>query len=151
MDIPHRTKQAVRHCGFTLLEALMAVGILLGIVISVSSAITAGQQNAYAAHSRIAGTLAAEELMGRLVTEEYSNLPSWNGYTETVGNMTDIAGSNMPESFNMVGREVSVTTGLEVVEGVGVLVRGRTITIRSFDNTNETMVELVHFIPEPQS
>ena len=49
--------------GFTLMESLMASGILLVIVVAVTSAITAGQQHAYEAHLRIAASLAAEELL----------------------------------------------------------------------------------------
>jgi hypothetical protein len=136
---------------FTLVEALMAAGILLMIVFAVTSAITAGQQHAFEAHKRIAGTLAAEELMGRLITEPYADLASWNGYTEAVGAMTDMYGQPMPQSFDAVGRDVTVVLSLEELPDVGVNIRGRTVTVRSFDTEAQTLAELTRFIPEPQS
>lgn len=137
--------------GFTLLEALMANGILLVVVVAVTSAITAGQQNAYEAHQRIAASLAAEEMMGRLITDSYANLPSWNGYTEAVGKMTDVQGKPMPGSFGMVGRDVQVTTGLRTINEVSVTVQGRTVQVRAFNRHNRTLTQLTRFIPEPQS
>ena len=46
--------------GFTLVEVMMAVSILLVVVVSVTAAITAGQQHAFEAHQRIGGTLVAD-------------------------------------------------------------------------------------------
>ena len=51
---------------FTLLEALMAAGILFAVVVGVTSAVTAGQLHAFEARQRIAASLAAEELIGRI-------------------------------------------------------------------------------------
>jgi len=136
---------------FTLIEALMATGILLAIVVSVISAITAGQQNAYEAHERSAGAPAAEELMGRLVTESYSKLAKWNGFRESVGQLTDVKGQSMPDSFDMVGREVTVTSGLQVINDLSVKVQGRSITVRSFNAYDRTLAQINRFFPEPQS
>jgi hypothetical protein len=140
-----------RRRGFTLIEALMATGILLGIVVSVTSAITAGQQNAYEAHERIAGALAAEELMGRLVTVDYATLPSWHGYSEPVGTMTDMNGQPMPDSMGMVGRDVQVATSLKEIGDLAIRVRGRTVVVRAFNNDARILAEISRFVPEPQS
>jgi hypothetical protein len=133
------------------MESLMAAGILLVIVVAVTSAITAGQQNAFEAHQRIAATLAAEELMGRLGTEPWDNLSGWNGYTEPVGTMTDIGGQPMPLSFNMVGRQAEVTTTLKTLSGLGVNIRGRTVVIRAFDADGRILASVTRFVPEPAS
>jgi hypothetical protein len=133
------------------MEALMASGILLIIVVAVTSAITAGQQHAYEARQRIAATLAAEELMGRLLTEPYDNLSSWNGHTEHVGTMVDMYGQAMPASFDMVGREVIVNTELRTLGGPGVNIRGRNIVIRAFDADDRELASLSRFVPEPQA
>ncbi len=147
-----RNKTCSGACrGFTLIESLMASGILLVIVVAVTSAITAGQQHAFEAHQRIAATLAAEELMGRLTTETYTNLAAWDGYTEAVGAMTDQAGRQMPTSFAAVGREVDVTTTLRTLNGLGVNILGRTVQVRTFDRDDRTLAELTRYIPEPQS
>ena len=129
----------------------MAAGILLIIVVAVTSAITSGQQHAYEAHQNIAAALAAEELMGRLTIEDYDKLSSWNGFTEAVGAMTDMNGQAFPESFDMVGRQVQVTTSLQRIGGLGIDVRGRDVSIRAFDADGRILVELARFIPEPQS
>jgi Tfp pilus assembly protein PilV len=131
------------------MESMMAAGILLVIVLAVTSAITAGQQNAYEAHQRIAATLAAEELMGRLITEPWDDLSAWNGYTEPVGTMTDIDGQPMPASFKMIGRQAEVTTTLKTISGLGVNVRGRTVDVRAFNAEGRILADLIRFVPEP--
>lgn len=134
---------------FTLLEALMAAGILLVIVVAVTSAITAGQQHAQEAQLRIASTLAAEELIGRLSTKSYDELPSWHGHNEPCGTMTDGSGGTFPSTFNGVGRSVTVVQSLESVPGTGVQVLGRTVRVRAFDTLNRTLAELQCFVPQP--
>jgi type II secretory pathway pseudopilin PulG len=139
------------HRAFTLLESLMAAGILLGIVIAVTSAVTAGQQNAWEAQRLIAGTIAAEELMGRLSTEDYDALSTWNGYSEAVGTMTDAQGAAFPESFDPVGRQVSVATELQTYAGLGVIIRGKKVTVQSLGADSEVLCTITRFFPEPSS
>ena len=129
----------------------MAAGILLVVVVAVTSAVTAGQQQALEAKQRIAGTLAAEELMGRLITLAYDTLPGWNGHTEACGSMTNVAGQPMPESFDGIGRDVQVTTSLKIMEDLDVKVRGRSIRVRAFEYTGRTLADITRFVPEPQS
>lgn len=141
--------------GFTLLESLMATGILLAIVVSVTSAITAGQQNAYEAHQRIAATLAAEELMGRILAQPYEQLPSWNTHTEAAGTMTDSANKPLPASFDAIGRSVTVADAMNGITLAGdddltVRVRGRQIQVRAFNTQGRTLAEINRFIVEPQ-
>ena len=135
--------------GFTLMEALMASGILLVIVVAVTSAITAGPQHAIEAQQRIAASIAAEELMGRLITLPYADLSAWNGYTEAVGGMTDMRSDPLPVSFDMVGRDVNVSTTIKTLGGLGVIVQGRTVTVRAFNTEGRVLVSLTRFIPEP--
>ena len=137
--------------GFTLLEALMAAGLLLVVVVAVISAITAGQQNAYEAHQRIAGALAAEELMGRVAAEDYSHLSNWDGHVEAVGALTDMGGQAMPITMQMVGRDVRVTLGMETIAGLNVRVRGKTVTVRAFNKQGRILANISRFIPEPQA
>lgn len=129
----------------------MAAGILLIVVVAVTSAVTAGQQQAYEAKQRIAASLAAEELMSRVLVEDYANLPSWHGHTEAPGAMTDMAGHAMPENFDGIGRDVQVTTSLRVLVDVDVRVRGRTIEVRSFTVDGRVLTDISRFVPEPQS
>lgn len=129
----------------------MATGLLLMVVVSVTSAITAGQQHAYEAHQKIAASLVAEELMGRVAADDYDQLLTWNGHTEAVGDMTDMAGSPMPSALQMVGRDVRVTIGLQTISGMDVRVRGATVTVRAFNGEGRTLASISRFVPEPQS
>ena len=137
--------------GFTLLESLMAAGILLIVVVSVTSAITAGQQHAYEAQQQIAASFAADELIGRLVIQPYGALPTWNGHTEPVGSMTDMSGQPMPTTFGAIGRAVQVTTSLKTLPGNSVRIRGRTVRVRAFVDDGRVLSDLSRFVPEPQS
>jgi len=129
----------------------MATGLLLVVVVAVTQAITAGQQNAYEAHQRIAAALAAEELMGRLAAEDYAHLANWNGHSEPVGEMTDMHGSAMPSSMQMVGRDVHVTSGMQTISGLDVRVRGVTVTVRCFNREGRMLASITRFVPEPQA
>ncbi len=151
-DRPLRTAlraRALYRRGFTLLESLMAAGILMIMVVAVTGAITAGQQNAYEAQLRITGALAAEELLGRLVTVDYDDLPTWHNYAEAAGTMTDAGGTPLPDAFVGVGRAVTVAATLEELPGIGVNVGGRTILVRAFDTNDRTLAEIEHFVVEP--
>jgi hypothetical protein len=145
----HQARASRRPDAFTLIESLMASAILLVVVFSVSAAITAGQQNSREAQERIAGSLAAEELLGRLITIHYNDLPSWHNYSEEPGQMIDAGGVLLPDSINIVGRRVSVTTTLESVSGLDVRIRGRLVEVVVTTPTGREIVTLTHFVPEP--
>ena len=134
--------------GFTLLEALMACGILLVIVVAVTSAVSAGQQHAYYAHQRIAATLAAEEWMGRLEAMNYRDLASMHE-VEAVGTMLDVGGESFPESFQGVGREAWVTPTYLEFENPKVQFNGMTIRVRAFDKADRTLADISCFVPQP--
>jgi hypothetical protein len=129
----------------------MASGILLTIVVTVTSAINAGQQHSYEAQTRIVGTLAADELLGRITSEDYYHIVEWNGHKEEVGAMTDMAANDLPESFSMVGRKAEVASSLLTLADLDVRVRGYTVTVRSFDGHGRILAEVTRFVPEPQS
>jgi type II secretory pathway pseudopilin PulG len=140
-----------QHRGFTLLEALMAAGILLTVVVTVTSAISAGQQHSYEAQTRIVGTLAADELLGRITSGDYDHILGWNGHKEEVGAMTNMAGNDLPVSFAMVGRKAEVASSLLNVASLDVRVRGYSVIVRSFDGHGRILAEVTRFVPEPQS
>lgn len=129
----------------------MATGILLLVVVAVTAALTAANQQSYEAQQRIAAGLAAEELMSRLLVVEYDNLPSWDGYSEAVGAMTNVAGQPLPELFGGIGRQVTVSTTLRVATNLNIRIRGRTVTVVAHDSADNPLAVLTRFIPEPQS
>ncbi|HWB20658.1 MAG TPA: prepilin-type N-terminal cleavage/methylation domain-containing protein [Phycisphaerales bacterium] len=148
----HSSSRAIiARCGFTLLESMMAIGILLITVMAVCSAITAGQEHALEANQRIAATLAAEELMGRLTAMPYNSLASWDGFTESPGAMTTMHSDELPEVYGSIGRSVEIIPTMRDIDEVGVKIRGTDIHITAVNTRGRVMAELYHFIPEPQS
>ena len=129
----------------------MSAGILFVVVVAVTSAVTAGQQNAYEAHLKIAGTMAAEDLLGRLSLLEYASLASWTGYSEEPGPVVGVDGEPAPDSMALVGRQVTVIGANRTYTNMGVTVFGREVRVRAVDGNGRILVELVRFIPEPQS
>ena len=127
----------------------MASAILFIVVFSVSAAITAGQQNSREAQERIAGSLSADELLGRLITLSYDDLPAWHNYSEQPGQMIDAGGELLPESMNIVGRRVSVTTTLENIALLNVRIQGRVVKVDAISPTGREVASLTHFVPEP--
>lgn len=130
----------------------MASGILFAVVVSVTMAMTSGQQHAREAQQRIAGTLAAEELMGRVAMTDYTDLNStWSGSTESPGDMVDGDGEPFPAQFDGVGREISMTSEQNVLTGyLGIRLRGRLVTVRAFDENNRTLAKLERLFVRPR-
>lgn len=137
--------------GFTLIEALIASSILLGIVTAVTAAVVAGQQHAFEAQQRIAGALAADALMARLAALPYLDLATWNGHFEAPGEMVDEHGSPMPPAFDGVGRDVTIINTFRSFNPPDVNIRGVIIRVRAFDASARTLVTLERFIAEPQT
>ena len=151
ISIRHPNRACAGRGAFTLLESLMATGILLLVVVAVTAALAAAQRQSYEGQQRIAAGLAAEELMSRLLVESYDDLPAWDGHSESVGEMTNVAGQPLPESFEGIGRSVTVTTSLRVVTNLNIRVRGRTVIVVAHDSSNTPLAMLTRFIPEPQA
>ena len=133
------------------MEALMASAILLIVVVSVTSAVTSAQSHSFEARQQIAGTIAAEEIMGRLVSVPYADLPDWNGFVEAAGSLKYGSGDPFPASFNEIGRDVAVVGTDQTIAGLSVMVRGRSVRVRSFDANGHVLVVLERFVPEPPS
>lgn len=127
----------------------MAAGILFAVVVGVTSAVTAGQLHALEARQRIAASLAAEELIGRIIIDDYADLPTWNGFNEPAGTLTDGADNPMPITFAAIGREVEVVSRMETINSLGVAVRGRQVLVRAFNGNGRTLAEITYFIAEP--
>ena len=146
---PGGTSRQFHRRGFTLLEAMMSSGILFVVVLAVTSAIVAGQQSSLEARDRIAATLAAEDLAGRLVGVSYDDLDGWDGYTEAIGTMTTTADEDFPASFDTIGRSVAVTADSKNIAALDVDIDGRLVTVEAFDSDGRVLACLERFIPEP--
>ena len=146
--------------GFTLLEAMMASAILFAVVVSVTMAMTSGQQHAQEAKQRIAASIAAEELMGRIVALDiddsatrkwYDDVSDWNDFREWPGEMVDGNGDDFGPKYRNIGRTVTVLDVSRQVPELSVNVNGKLIQVRAYDASQRTLVELERFVPEPQS
>ncbi len=142
-----RRRISSRQCGFTLIESLMAAGVLLIIVTAVGLAVSSGQQHAYWAQQRIAGTLAADELMCRIQATSYDDLArQWDGFEEAPGEMEDANGFAYPANFGEIGRSVDVSSAVKLNPAGSVQILGRTVTVTAFDAEARTLAELSLFI-----
>jgi Tfp pilus assembly protein PilV len=122
---------------FTLMEALIASAILFAGVLAVISAIMSGQQKAFEAEQQVLATLAAEELMGEVISGSYADL------------------DDLP-MFQPLGDKyalIFVTPTTEELPDLDVWVTGSTVQIQIVPSMTDLrpLVELLHFIPEPQS
>ena len=113
----------------------MAAAILSSSVLAVTWAVTAGQQHAAEAQKRIAATMAAEELMGRIDKTEYDSVAgSWQFHSEIV-----------PSHVGDISLLVMVSPPLEF-SALDVRVEGLDVTIYAAD-AGGTILEMRQFIP----
>ncbi|MFK7958973.1 MAG: hypothetical protein AB8G96_00470 [Phycisphaerales bacterium] len=147
--------QSLRHRhrrrGFTLLEALLSTGLVLVIVIALTSAVSAGQMHALDAQKTITGTMVADALMSRLVEVDYADLPTWHAYQEAPGELLDADGNPLDGPYHDVGREVEIVSHFERFADLDVNVRGRIVTVRAYTGSGATLCELERFVPEPST
>jgi len=124
----------------------MACGILLVTVMAVSSALSAGQQQSLEARLKVAGSMAADDLMGRILVRPPAEIMTWHGFREEPGEMRTATGDPFPDHFRMIGREVSVLGTSIVLDDLGVTVSGRRIVVRIFDSTGRDLIVLERFL-----
>lgn len=141
---PHRR-------GFTILEAVIATGILVVAVAAITSAITAGQQQGLEARQRIVGAIASESLLAHVAAVPFDDLEDWNGYVEEPGTLAAPDSLPVDGDWSAIGRRVSVEPSSLFVEELGVLLLGRTIRVTSFSNNGRDLASVQRFVPEPAS
>ena len=140
-----------RGCrGLTLIESVIATAMLAVAITAIFSALAAGQSHARVAADDLAGSVAAETLMGRIVHESPSTDPlEWNGHRESPGTMTDDTGRPLPGITSNVGRRVVVTRIFRRL-GDGPNLEGRLVQIHAFDTQNRDIAVLERWIPLPE-
>lgn len=125
--------------GFTLIEALLAAGILAGAVVVVTWAVTAGQQQALYAKVQISAAMAAEDLMGQILVNNYDDLEwDWNGHYEQISS---------PRGTLTV--DVTVANMLKDLPGLDVRVDGLDVAITVSDEQGRLIAQTCQFIPDP--
>jgi len=137
--------------GLALLEVLIAVSLLTITIVSITSAIVAGQQQSVEARTKIVGAVAAESLLSQLSQVPWETLHSWDGYSEDVGMIVDPSGMPVDGDWATIGRIVSVIDSEIFIEPLEVYILGRTVTVSSFTDSGRVVSRVERFIPEPQS
>lgn len=143
-----RTISRMRARALTLIESLIASAILLMSVLALTSALAAGQAAAIEEQKLILGSLAVDDLLSELWSEDYDDLLDYDGVIDPVGEMTTLDGEDYPDAFWMIGRRVEVDTSDIKVEKTGVVVRGRLVRVTAFDDSRD-LVSAELFIAEP--
>lgn len=154
MRVIHVSLRSQNHAasgrGFTLIETLLAIMILSGVVITVTSLMTAGHQRTEAAQRMVVASLAAEELMELVLREDTGDLLLWDGWLEEPGHVTDLAGA-LQQDYRSIGRGVRVLPVRRFVAPLQIVLDGHEISIRTWDRDGRPLVALEHFKPEPAS
>lgn len=132
----------------TLIESLIASAILLMAVLALTSALAAGQAAAIEGQKLLLGSLAVDDLLSELWSEDYDDLPSYDGVQDDVGEIATLDGEAYPDSFWMLGRRVEVEDRDIKSAKTGVIVRGRIVRVIAFD-ADRDLVSAELFVAEP--
>ena len=100
----HRMRPPGRR-GLTLIESVIAVAILSLAITAVFGALTAGTAHVEAGADDLAATVAAEDLMSRLLAEDGADPSGWNGHRETAGALVDGNGIRLQGGVDRVAHK----------------------------------------------
>ena len=145
----HPSERPVSRRGLTLIESVIAAAVLSVAITAVFGAVSAGAAHVEAGADDLAATIAAEDLMSRLLNTQDREPRSWDGHVELVGTLVDGNGVLLQGGVTRVGREVDVTAEQRRL-GTGPILDGWTIRIRTFDRTGRDLGALTRWIPEKE-
>ncbi|MEM9251030.1 MAG: prepilin-type N-terminal cleavage/methylation domain-containing protein [Planctomycetota bacterium] len=139
-----------RHAGFSLPEVLIASVIVAMVSLTLGQAIVAGHQqseNAVVVHR---AALLADSMLERVIALPYDdpdgvsdvgpesgesgytafdNVDDYHGYSETPGNLIDVAGAALPGVYQTYTRSVQVAAETIDVAALGGAHEGMRITV----------------------
>ena len=135
--------------GLTLIESVIATAMLAVAITAIFSALAAGQSHARVAADDLAGSMAAETLMSRIVHDCSTTDPlEWHGHRENPGSMTDDTGRPLSGMTSNLGRRVVVNRIWRRL-GDGPNLEGRLVRIHAFDRMDRDIAILKRWIPLP--
>lgn len=143
-----RRASGAQRDGFTLLESLIASAVLSLIVLAVGAAVTAGQQASFEARNSVLGAMAGDDLLADLSAIEYAQLGAYDEFTQPVGGIATLAGRPYPNSYDALGRSVTVDEVVLEEPETGARVKGRRIVVTVFDS-RRVVASVETFRPEP--
>lgn len=133
---------------FTLIEAMIATGILSMSVLALSSAIAAGQKSSIEGQKALLGAMAISDLMSEVAAVPYADLGSLDGRSEAPGAMRTLDNASYPGPFWMIGRAVSVTDEFVTEPGLQVTIKGKKVVVTATDGSRD-VASAETFFPEP--
>ena len=158
-----------RQVGFTLAESLLAAVVLSVAVLAVGAALNAGHmQGAHAMHTQRATKLADELLeyllarpyydpqggvnpgpeLGEIGLEDFDNMDDFHGWSEAVGELTDMTGGGYPAEYEVFSRSVSANYTNVTVPGLGDPIPGLMVIVSVRDKVGQTW-QVTRFAPQP--
>jgi len=141
----HGTGAPGRGNGFSLVESLIALAILAMVFTAIATAIGAGTASADETRARVTATLAAEELLAEVLTEDWSGLPDWHGFEEVVGSVSAPDG-RQEDSRGRFSRSALVVDEVMLLEPSGIEVAGRSIIVQVHDRDGRRLIRLQRFV-----
>lgn len=131
--------------GLTLIESVIAAAILSLSITAVFGALSAGTAHVEAGADDLAATVAAEDLMSRLLASTDRDPTAWNGHREEAGDLVDGDGVPLLGGIERVGRAVEVVPARRRL-GDGPAIDGWTIHIRTFDAGGRDLGTLTRWV-----
>ena len=145
-----------RHisCAFTLPEVLLASVILAFTVAALTQAVIAGQMQTYASIHEMRAIELAESLIDEMLLLDYDdpdggstlgpdageatfadfdNIDDYHNFSQTAGNLTDITGQLLHESYQTFSRSVVIAEQTENKPVLGGSINGLNIEVNVTD------------------
>jgi hypothetical protein len=135
--------------GLTLIESVggSAPAVGGGAITAVYAALAAGTVHAAGSADELASTIAAEDLMTRILADDPARIEQWDGYEEAAGALVDADGAALAGGIARVGRRATVDR-LERRLGDGPRIRGWNVLVEAIDANGEPLGGIERWIPD---
>ncbi len=168
--VPRTAPPIRRRHGVTLLESLIAVGLLVVVVTAVLGAMNAGRRMSDEGRRLTMAALASEVLLARVCDvdadahehadgwyRQFTNAPDnggWNGHTEGHGAIRadrDPSADLLPEDYQDFALSVHTSrTAHRIEPPLSVQIEGVHVQVRADDEQGRSLSVLERFVPLPQ-
>jgi prepilin-type N-terminal cleavage/methylation domain-containing protein len=146
IDGMKQTGDNTKSRGFTLMECMIALVLIVIAVCGVSSAVVAGNTETAAAVTMKRASELAWEMQERIAALPYDDKSGYSSYQESAGHLADVLGTLLPSDYQRFGRGVTVANETKTVAGLG-SVAGLTVTVTVTDPKGTTM-SITQFYPQ---
>lgn len=135
--------------GLTLVESVIATAVLAVAITGIFSALAAGQAHAGASADELAATVAAEDMVDRILHDSSHRGVDplvWDGHRESPGDLQAEEGGRLSGPTSRVGRRVRVWVESRTLED-GPEIEGRVVEVTSIDRMDRSLGVLRRWIP----